>query len=96
MDDAELVAGAVQDLTRVLGPGPAPEWTRVLRWKDALADPRSLDRELVRSAQADARRAGVLLAAGGYLGGGLASCVADAELAAEAACLGLSAGTGGR
>lgn len=83
MTDAELVDVASQELTRVLGPAPAPEWTRVVRWDAAIADPRSLDRELVRGAQREARRAGVLLAAGGYLGGGLASCVADAERAAD-------------
>jgi protoporphyrinogen oxidase len=85
MPDAELIAGVRRELAQILGPGPEPAVARVARWPGAVADPRRLDRDLVRSAQRAAAEAGVLLAAGGYLGGGVASCIADAELAAEAA-----------
>jgi hypothetical protein len=83
MDDAELIAEAHRELTEVLGHGPLPDQARVVRWPPALADPRSLDREVVRRAQRVARAEGVWLAAGGYLGGGVASCIADASAVAE-------------
>jgi len=85
MSDSTLVAAVNRELHQVLGPGPDPSDARVTRWTGAVADPRTLDRGLVRRAQEDAREAGVLLAAGGYLGGGLASCIADARLVAEQA-----------
>jgi protoporphyrinogen oxidase len=85
MSDDALIAAVNRELAQVLGPAPPPSHARVVRWSGAIADPRCLDRDLIRGAQAEAREAGVLLAAGGYLGGGLASCIADAELAAESA-----------
>jgi protoporphyrinogen oxidase len=82
IDDAALVARAHEELTQVLGAGPPPEAARVTRWQPALADPRFLDPEAVRAARRMAGEAGVLLACGGYVGGGVASCVAEASAVA--------------
>jgi protoporphyrinogen oxidase len=86
IDDAALIARAHEELCSVVGAGPPPCEAQVVRWQPALADPRCLDRELVRAAQRAAGEAGVLLAAGGYLGGGVASCIAEAAIVAGEAC----------
>ena len=85
IDDAALIARAHEELCTVVGVDPAPCEAQVVRWQPALADPRCLDRSLVRAAERAAREAGVLLAAGGYLGGGVASCIAEAAIVAAEA-----------
>ncbi len=84
MSDDALAAAIHGELTDVLGPAPAPVATRVVRWREAIADHRFRDPARVARAHAALAGSHVALVAGGYTGGGLASCVAEAARAADA------------
>jgi protoporphyrinogen oxidase len=77
LDDNTLVAMVHRELTLAMGPAPAPGSFDVVRWRQAVPDPRSLDPERTARAQA-ALLPGLALASGGYRGGGISSCVAAA------------------
>ncbi len=91
LDDATLVAEAHRELVLALGPAPRPDLARVVRWRQAVPDPRSLDPGRPTRAQA-ALPPGLALAGGGYRGGGIASCIAAAGEAAALARRHLRAG----
>ncbi|HLH70800.1 MAG TPA: FAD-dependent oxidoreductase [Candidatus Dormibacteraeota bacterium] len=91
LDDRTLVRTVHQELTLALGPAPAPGPTDVIRWQQAVPDPRSLDPGRAARVQA-ALPPGLALASGGYRGGGIASCIAAAAEAVELALRRLRAG----
>jgi protoporphyrinogen oxidase len=81
LDDSALVARVHRELVLALGPAPPPELTQVTRWRGAVPDPRCLDPGCADRAQA-ALPPDLALAAGGYRGGGISSCIATAAEAA--------------
>lgn len=96
LDDAALVAEVHRELTAVLGPAPAPEASRVVRWAGAVIDHHHRNPDLLPQARAALRAVpGLQLAAGSYTGHGLAACVAEAARQAEAVAAGLRAGFAG-
>jgi oxygen-dependent protoporphyrinogen oxidase len=91
LDDDALVAQVHAELTRILGPAPAPEIARVTRWPEGISDHRARDPRHLQDARAALADLPVVLAAGGYTGGGMAACVAEAARAADAAIAKLAA-----
>jgi oxygen-dependent protoporphyrinogen oxidase len=91
MDDGTLIARVHADLTRILGDAPAPAVARVTRWPEGISDHRARDPLHLQQARAALGDLPVLLAAGGYTGGGMAACVAEASAAADAAIARLAA-----
>ena len=84
LDDQALVAAVHRDLVAALGPAPAPAASVVTRWPQGIPDHRFRDPAGVQQARVALADSRVLLTAGGYLGGGMASCVADAAQVADA------------
>ncbi|HVB09159.1 MAG TPA: FAD-dependent oxidoreductase [Bacillota bacterium] len=85
MSDDALIAQVHRELTEALGPAPVPEAARVVRWPEGISDHRNRDLRHLEEARAALAGLPVLLAAGGYMGGGMTACVAEAARAAEQA-----------
>jgi oxygen-dependent protoporphyrinogen oxidase len=90
--DADLVATAQRDLTRLLDITGAPVLTRVYRWPRASAQHEvgHLDR-IARIDRALARHPGLFMTGSGFRGTGIPDCVADGRATASLAAASLSA-----